>query len=798
MSYFVGIDLGTTYTAAAIYRNNRAAIFSLGGRSASIPSVVLLREDETVLTGDAAVRRAITEPERVAREFKRRLGDTTPIIVGGSPYSAEALMARLLKSVLEEVEKREGEPPEGIAISHPANWGLYKIDLLKQAVRLAGLNDDTVTLLTEPEAAVISYASQERVEAGEVVAVYDLGGGTFDAAVLRRTEEGFEIIGKPEGIERLGGIDFDAAVFAHVARSLDGALGKLDPDDSAAQAAMARLRQDCVDAKEALSADTDATIPVLLPNLQTDVRITRREYESLIRPSLVDSIEAMRRALVSAGVTAEEVSRVLLVGGSSRTPLIAQLVSSELGRPVAVDAHPKHAVALGAAHAAAGTVGAELDTTAAAVPVVPPTPDASATPPTSIAATPAVPPTPAQKSTPATPPTPPTPSAKKPASPTTPASPPTPSSIFEEPTPGVPSSSAGVPVVPSDVGQAPKRPAPKKPEPVSPVANKPEAKIPPTPAAERRTETLPTSGPPPRLVETPKQADPLVSTPHGAVKGSDAPGAPVDVSSKSRGPLIAALVGVVAVIGIGGFALSKLGGDDGVGATGTSEVAQSTTTEPGDDPTTTAPVEDTTTPTDAPIVSVPDDDLTEDVFLALKDSIGLLEVSVAQGTVSLGGYADSTEDRDAARDMVGEIPGVEPPVINNILVHTEDELCTDLIQSQPRWACITDAWIDVDGSVNAIFESQDDGTNFSIGSSFHLHVFGSQIDPINAGADGDASKGGGPWQVWDITPGFTDAPVAVFGSTEIPDKLCVRIATPRHTLESLDSGNCFPIRFEEG
>ena len=356
MSYHIGIDLGTTYTAAAIHRAGRAQIFSLGGRAASIPSVVLLREDETVLTGEAAVRRAITEPERVAREFKRRLGDTTPIIVGGTPYSAEALMARLLKSVLEEVEKREGSAPDRIAISHPANWGQFKIDLLEQAVRIAGIDGDKVNYLTEPEAAAISYASQERVEPGEVVAVYDLGGGTFDAAVLRRTDSGFEILGKPEGIERLGGIDFDAAVFAHVTRALDGALEQLDPDDAAAQAGVARLRADCVEAKEALSSDTDATIPVLLPNIQTDVRITRREFEALIRPSLVDSIEAMRRALASAGVAPDEVNRVLLVGGSSRVPLISQLVSSELGRPVAVDAHPKHAIALGAAFAASGMV----------------------------------------------------------------------------------------------------------------------------------------------------------------------------------------------------------------------------------------------------------------------------------------------------------------------------------------------------------------------------------------------------------------------------------------------------------
>ncbi len=347
MSYFLGIDLGTTFTAAAVWRNGRTEIANLGNHSAAVPSVVLLRDDETVLTGEAANRRALSEPDRVAREFKRRLGDTTPILLGGSPYSAEALMARLLRSVVADVNAREGAEPTGMALSHPANWGQYKIDLLRQAIRLADLSD--VRLLTEPEAAAIHYASQERIEPGQVVAVYDLGGGTFDAAVLRKTADGFEILGQPEGIERLGGIDFDAAVFGHVARSLGGKLAELDENDPAAVAAVARLRAECVAAKEALSSDTDATVAVLLPNVQTDVRITRSEFEGMVRPALVDSIEALKRALRSAGVTPDEVHKVLLVGGSSRIPLVAQMVGSELGRPVVVDAHPKYAVAAGAA-----------------------------------------------------------------------------------------------------------------------------------------------------------------------------------------------------------------------------------------------------------------------------------------------------------------------------------------------------------------------------------------------------------------------------------------------------------------
>jgi len=386
--YALGIDLGTTFTAAAVWRDGRAEISSLGSRGAAIPSVVVLREDETIITGETAQRRALTSPHRVAREFKRRLGDTTPILLAGVPYSAEALMARVLRAVVDEVSAREGGPPSTVCVSHPANWGPYKTDLLHQAVRSANLEDASFTI--EPVAAAVFYARQQRMPDDAVIAVYDLGGGTFDAAVLRKSADGFEILGRPEGIERLGGIDFDAAVFAHVSRALGGALEELDDEDQAAITAVARLKDECTQAKEALSADTDTTIPVLLPNLSTEVRLTRAELESMVRPALQDTIDALRRALRSAGVAPDELHSVLLVGGSSRMPIVSQLVGAELGRPVAVDAHPKHAVALGAAMVAGSVVSAVAEPEAPA-PVAPapvaPAPAAS----TPVAKTPAVP-----------------------------------------------------------------------------------------------------------------------------------------------------------------------------------------------------------------------------------------------------------------------------------------------------------------------------------------------------------------------------------------------------------------------
>ncbi|HEU4424452.1 MAG TPA: hsp70 family protein, partial [Pilimelia sp.] len=203
--------------------------------------------------------------------------------------------------------------------------------------------------LSEPQAAAIQYAAGERLQRDEIVAVYDLGGGTFDAAVLRKTDTGFTLMGEPEGIEHLGGIDFDEAVFGHVASAAGDALGQLDPNDEAAAAAFARLRRDCVEAKEALSFDTEVMIPVALPNLHTQVRLNRSEFEAMIAPALSDTIGAMRRALHSAGVAPAQLRAVLLSGGSSRIPLVAQLVAAGFGRPVMIDPQPEHSIALGAA-----------------------------------------------------------------------------------------------------------------------------------------------------------------------------------------------------------------------------------------------------------------------------------------------------------------------------------------------------------------------------------------------------------------------------------------------------------------
>jgi Hsp70 protein len=290
VSYQLGIDVGTTYTAAAVCRSAgrrwvEPEVVTLGTRGATVPSVLFIAPDGTVVVGEAAERRALTDTDRVVREFKRRIGDPTPIVVGGRAWAPEELSARLVRWVVDRVAEREGGPASQIALTHPASWGSHKKDLLTAALAAQGLR---VSLLAEPQAAALHYATQERVTPGSTIAVYDLGGGTFDAAVVRKADRseaafgaaGFGLLGRPEGLDRLGGVDFDEVVFEHVRAGLPVAFTDLDDTDTGVLSAVARVRRECTEAKEALSADTDVSIPVLLPAGGGSVRLHRSEFES--------------------------------------------------------------------------------------------------------------------------------------------------------------------------------------------------------------------------------------------------------------------------------------------------------------------------------------------------------------------------------------------------------------------------------------------------------------------------------------------------------------------------------------
>ncbi|WP_432842804.1 Hsp70 family protein [Dactylosporangium sp. CA-092794] len=363
--YGIGIDLGTSFVAAAIVQDGSLDMVRLSGQAFAVPSVAYLDERDGLVTGEAADRLSLQSPARAAREFKRRLGDPTPMILAGAPHSPTALMAALLSDVLKTVGQGHQEPPGRVVLTHPAVWGPYRREQFAGVPPLAGLPAPgpaadapaaaapAVRLVTEPVAAATYYCSTRPLPPDGLLAVYDLGGGTFDSAVVRNGRDGLEVVGTPEGIEWLGGADFDQAVLSHVDQRLDGALSSLDLADPATAPILAAVLRDCTLAKEALSTREAAEVDVPLPGSPRQVSIARDTFERMIGPSLDATVEAFRRTLSAAGITPQDLTAVLLTGGSSPIPLVSRKLREALGRPILSNTHPKHAVALGAAMLAA-------------------------------------------------------------------------------------------------------------------------------------------------------------------------------------------------------------------------------------------------------------------------------------------------------------------------------------------------------------------------------------------------------------------------------------------------------------
>jgi len=352
-TYHLGIDVGTSRVAAATARFTQdgsvlATQVALGRRSDHVPAVVFVTAEGELLFGDTAERRGLTEPERLVREFRRSVGDEVPVLVAGHQLPAEVLFAKTIAGVVDLVTEREGAAPASAIVTHPATWGPHRTGLVRAALTDLGLQH--VDLLSEPEAAARNFEATHPLDLGDTLAVYDLGGGTFEGTVLRRVEGGAFTVQGQVHLDTLGGTDFDDAVLGHVLRATGLAGTSLDVEG--ARIALTQLRRECIDAKESLSFDSDVAIPVLVPPCNTTVRLTRSEFEGMIEQGLDRTLDALDDALERAGIGVEHVAAFLLVGGSSRIPRVAQRLSELFNRPLAIDADPKSSIALGAARAA--------------------------------------------------------------------------------------------------------------------------------------------------------------------------------------------------------------------------------------------------------------------------------------------------------------------------------------------------------------------------------------------------------------------------------------------------------------
>ncbi|MGH3938374.1 MAG: Hsp70 family protein [Pseudonocardiaceae bacterium] len=351
MPYGLGIDLGTSCTAAAITRtlsgSTSPEVVTLGADAPGIPTVLHVADDGTVLVGPAAEPLVLSDPDRVFRGFLHQVGE--PSAAEPSPASLTALLVR---RVVDTVAEREGGRPERITLAHPAIWGPGKCRAVQTALNEVGL--PAVVLVPAPVAIAASSATTGK--AGEAVAVYDLG-ATFCASVTRREGAGFVLLGEPQMIEDGGGARFDELVLERVLDQLgklgDPQVAAPDLDDQVVLAGMAALLVDCVAAREALGDRPEVTIPVSLPGLRTELRLTRDELETLISPTLRATVAALRVAIAAAALALDDVGTVLVAGGCARIPSVVRMLTAELGRPVTLLADPDLAAARGVASLAA-------------------------------------------------------------------------------------------------------------------------------------------------------------------------------------------------------------------------------------------------------------------------------------------------------------------------------------------------------------------------------------------------------------------------------------------------------------
>lgn len=360
MTNVIGIDLGTTYSASAIVRDGTPQIVPHGDERI-MPSVIGFTPQGGLLVGTPARNQYVLYPEQTARSIKRLMGQDVTVELGGRSYRPQEISALILRELKRSVEAQLGEPAERVVITVPA----YFPDAARQATREAGeIAGFTVErIINEPTAAALAYGLGRGDDERQYIAVYDLGGGTFDVSIIE-LDAGVVEVRASHGNTQLGGDDFDALLVEHLAAQFEEMHG-VDPRDD--RRAMARLSRAAEAAKIALSSQpfTRVREEYLVSQdgrpLHLDVEVSREEFESLIAGLLDGTIDAFEQALNDAGLESGDLKRILLVGGSTRIPLVWQMIRDQTGLEPEVAINPDEAVALGAAVQAAIIAGEPLD-----------------------------------------------------------------------------------------------------------------------------------------------------------------------------------------------------------------------------------------------------------------------------------------------------------------------------------------------------------------------------------------------------------------------------------------------------
>ena len=359
MGKIIGIDLGTTNSCVAVLEGGEPVVITNAEGNRTTPSVVGFTKDGERLVGQVAKRQAVVNADRTVLSIKREMGTNYTVDIDGKKYSPQEISAIILGKLKADAEAYLGEKVTQAVITVPAYFSDAQRQATKDAGKIAGL--EVLRIINEPTAAALAYGLDKGENKNQKILIYDLGGGTFDVSILEIGDGVFEVLAT-NGNNRLGGDDIDKIIMDYLIADFKRTSGiDLSNDKQALQ----RLKEAAEKAKIELSSTLKTTVS--LPFITADetvpkhleIEITRAKFESLIDGIIKKTIDPMKKAMADAGVTTNDLNRVILVGGSTRIPAVVEAVKNFCGKEPYKGINPDECVAIGAA-IQGGVLGGEV------------------------------------------------------------------------------------------------------------------------------------------------------------------------------------------------------------------------------------------------------------------------------------------------------------------------------------------------------------------------------------------------------------------------------------------------------
>lgn len=359
MGKIIGIDLGTTNSCVAVLEGGEPVVIANNEGNRTTPSVVAFTKDGERLVGQVAKRQAVVNSDHTVMSIKREMGSNYSVSIDGKKYSPQEISGMILQKLKTDAEAYLGQKVTQAVITVPAYFSDAQNQATKDAGKIAGL--EVLRIINEPTAAALAYGLDKEENKNQKIMIYDLGGGTFDVSILEIGDGVFEVLAT-NGDTRLGGDDFDNIVMDYLVSEFKKSSGI---DLSKDKQAMQRLKEAAEKAKIELSSTlkTNINLPFITADAagpkHLDIDLTRAKFDSLTEGLVKRTIEPMKKAMADAKLTNSDINRVILVGGSTRTPSVIEAVKNFCGKEPYKGINPDECVAIGAA-IQGGILGGEV------------------------------------------------------------------------------------------------------------------------------------------------------------------------------------------------------------------------------------------------------------------------------------------------------------------------------------------------------------------------------------------------------------------------------------------------------